>query len=73
MFEAKALVIVPKPNKDRTGYVIDMCPLVLCEDCKWYQKIGSERPERRCAILHVDTGLGWFCADGEKRTDVKGE
>lgn len=63
MAEAEAWVMIPKLDKDKTGCVLDMRPLVLCKDCK---KQGSYD----CHITSL-TGQtssdDWFCADGERK------
>ena len=62
MAEAEAWVMIPKLDKDRTGCVLDMRPLVLCKDCKHYK-------DSKCFYTMRRYGLkdDWFCADGEKR------
>lgn len=62
MGKAEAWVMVPKMTIDKTGVDIDMHPLVLCEDCKYYDGNGTCM-KNGIALL---TGH-WFCADGERR------
>ena len=64
MNEASAWVMIPKLDHDKTGCVLEMHPLVLCKDCKWFSEKGF--------CKHPDGGAGnirpadWFCADGER-------
>jgi hypothetical protein len=67
MAKADAWVIIPKLDKDKTGCVLDMRPLVLCKDCKNYDrdenmKLGT------CLENGVCSTPDWFCADGERRS-----
>lgn len=61
---ADAWVMIPRLDKDKTGCVLEMHPLVLCKDCKWFSEKGF--------CKHLDGGAGnirpadWFCADGER-------
>lgn len=63
MAEAEAWVMIPKLDKDKTGCVLEMHPLVLCKNCKWFSEKGI--------CKHPDGGAGnvrpadWFCADGK--------
>ena len=70
MAEAEAWVLIPKLDKDKTGCVLDMHPLVLCKDCKyWYfadNRIPCER-ENVCGRNGIVVTPDWFCADGERR------
>lgn len=72
MAEAEAWVLIPKLDKDKTGCVLDMRPLVLCKDCKyWYfadNRIPCER-ENVCGRNGIVVTPEWFCADGERRDD----
>lgn len=60
MAEAEAWVMIPKLDKDKTGCVLEMRPLVLCKDCKHAE---------HCEIYAGWDGkhLDWFCADGERK------
>ena len=62
MAKAEAWVMIPKLDKDKTGYVLDMRPLVLCKDCKHYK-------DGKCFYTMRRHGLedDWFCADGEHK------
>lgn len=69
MAEAEAWVMIPKLDKDKTGCIIDMRPLVLCKDCK----NANILPWLDNAIIckkHNYTGTRpeeFYCADGERR------
>lgn len=56
MADAGAWVIIPKLDKEKTGCVLDMRPLVLCKDCKYRLKCD----------YWIENGDYWFCADGER-------
>ena len=69
MSESEAWVMIPKLDKDKTGCILDMRPLVLCKDCKHYDKDPYCKGFGDCAgacdnlvKVHDD----WFCADGER-------
>lgn len=72
MAEAEAWVMIPKLDKDKTGCVIDMRPLVLCMDCRYGQYCTDGKTTYQCfkwnsgefGMLHKQN---WFCADGERR------
>lgn len=73
MAEVEAWVMIPKMDKDKTGCVIDMRPLVLCKDCKHRtRRICNNIELWECEhIRYKQTKCGvtddWFCADGEAR------
>ena len=62
MTEASAWVMIPKFDKDKTGIVLEIHPLVLCKDCRYYHGKNEE-----CGAIGFYPPSGdWFCADGEK-------
>ena len=69
MAEAEAWVMIPKLDKDKTGCVIDMRPLVLCKDCKYWHESLSEKGYGDCGQANGLTAkpAEWFCADGESK------
>ena len=42
MAEAEAWVMIPKLDEKKTGCVLEMKPLVLCKDCKHWDKTTRE-------------------------------
>ncbi len=65
MAEAEAWVMIPKLDDKKTGCVLEMHPLVLCKDCKYW----SKEFDMNC-LKHsgwFQTTPDWFCADGERR------
>ena len=65
MTKAEAWVMIPKLDKDKTGCVLEMHPLVLCNGCKHYSDETGI-----CDLYHVHGyAKTWFCADGERRDD----
>jgi len=60
MAESKAWVMIPILEEDGKTCVLDIRPLVLCEDCKHYK-------DGKCFYTMRRHGLkdDWFCADGE--------
>ena len=67
MAEAEAWVLIPKLDKDRTGCVLDMHPLVLCKDCIYWEKYDDVSNIGNCKLLNRNKRRCWFCADGESR------
>ena len=69
MAEAEAWAMIPKLDKDKTGCVLEMYPIVLCKDCK--HSCGRGRGMYCQFIECGKTGAfhkeDWFCADGEER------
>lgn len=60
MAESESWVIIPKLDKDKTGCVLEMRPLVLCKDCKFYTD------PQICPVFGMDRCDDWFCADGKR-------
>jgi len=58
MAEAEAWVIIPKLDKDKTGCVFDMRPLVLCKDCKYH----DEEDGKTSVIAETDRMIGFVLA-----------
>ena len=75
MAESEAWVMIPKLDKDKTGCVLEMKPLVLCKDCRWGEPTKNAYDEDRIICGNDDTYVdryitvpaNWFCADGERR------
>ena len=68
MAEAEAWVMIPKLDKDGTGCVLDMRPIVLCKNCVFYEKGGCGNTDSDSPCKNIlDVKPNWFCADGEKR------
>ena len=63
MAEHEAWVMIPKLDKDKTGCVIDMRPLVLCKNCKFRYK---DEVSYVCVLTGNLRKADWFCADGER-------
>lgn len=63
MTEAEAWVMIPKLDKDKTGCVLDIRPLVLCKDCKHHRKDTCSAG----AGIAYPPPDDWFCADGEQK------
>ena len=70
MAEAEAWVMIPKMDKDKTGCVIDMHPLVLCKDCIHWDKGHTEECDNSDSVCFHNGWCkpNWFCADGERRS-----
>lgn len=67
MAEAKAWVLIPKLDKDKTGCVLDMRPLVLCKDCKHWDAKKNECNNINSYMQYRPCFGDWFCADGERK------
>ena len=64
--KAKAWCMIPHGKKD--GIEIEMKPLVLCEDCRWYESGENDVDAWKwCRAHRKDVYPKFFCADGEKR------
>lgn len=69
MNEASAWVMIPRLDKDKTGCVLEMHPLVLCKYCRHYSDGFCYNPntyfddKKTCG----NTAPDWFCADGEMK------
>ena len=61
MAKEKAWVIVPSVDEEK-GYLIDIYPLILCEDCKFYHSDSCQ-----CNWSQDVDHDNWFCADGERK------
>lgn len=64
MAEAEAWVMIPKLDKDKTGCILDMRPLVLCKDCK--HRPTQTQPGKAGFILNFPDGslCPAQCSDG---------
>ena len=62
--KAKAWVMIPHNEKNEV--VVEMKPLVLCEDCKWYKDNGATA-ECWLPCQEMSMPQKWFCASGEER------
>ncbi len=81
MAEAEAWVIIPKLDRNKTGCVLDMRPLVLCKDCKHRPIMPKDHtdgfdlkfPDNKCSCQCEDGWYSWypednwFCANGERK------
>ena len=73
MAKAEAWVMIPKLDDKKTGCVLEMKPLVLCKDCKWWKDGLCEsddvaRKINDCGCYpDFRTDSDWFCYDGERR------
>lgn len=75
MAEAKAWVIIPKSVNKGTECVLEMLPLVLCKDCKHFERIPRESVydchEYYCHnLLDYVPSPDWFCPNGEVKEDA---
>ena len=70
MAESEAWVMIPLLKNNGTECVLDMRPLVLCKDCKHYNKSENDNVSE-CMIQmgYFPTTDNWFCADGERKTE----
>lgn len=42
--------------------------VVLCKDCKWWEK-QADSPQGRCFLNHTYPTGGWFCGNGRERRE----
>lgn len=66
MAVAKAWCMIPYSNKKSDEVIIDMRPLVLCENCKWWKDNGATA-NQWVPCQEMQTPRNWFCASGEER------
>ena len=70
MAEAKAWVIIPKMDKSKTGCILEMHPLVLCKNSKYFKHCEGDRMncnEYYCHnLLDYVPSPDWFCPNGEE-------
>ena len=64
MAEAEAWVMIPKLDKDKTGFTLNMLPLVLCKDCQHW---NEEDHDCNIKAGHFTAPPDWFCADGKRK------
>lgn len=64
--KAKAWCMIPHSKKD--GIEIEMKPLVLCGECKYWKDNGADAT---CWLPCQEMSMpqNWFCASGEKRSE----
>lgn len=59
---------------DDISPTIDAVPVVRCKDCAYGTKVkngcGEDVVECSLDMEHLCHSPNWFCADGEKKTDV---
>ena len=69
MAEAEAWAMIPKLDKDKTGCVLEMHPIVLCKVCRHYGYKDMTNVDGFCYCLkrHEYPNPDWFCADGERK------
>ena len=76
MATAEAWVIIPKLDKDKTGCVLDMRPLVLCKDCIHHvDTVDDYDYKSKCPCFCSGDEYyswvpddDWFCPKGERRS-----
>ena len=61
-----AFVIIPHSKNKGTEVELEIQPLVLCKDCKYW-----DEDEHNCNIKigWFACGPAWFCADGRSRDE----
>ena len=67
--EEVAWVMIPKLDKDKTGCVLDVRPLVLCKDCIYWDKGHTEECDNSDSVCFHNGWCKpyWFCADGVEK------
>ncbi len=63
--------------EDEAFPAADVRPVVLCRDCKHWEAgwtpRGVSEGRHYCALLDLFPSADWYCSDGEKEADMKGE
>lgn len=68
MEKADAWVMIPVAENNGKECSLDICPLVLCKNCKHYLlPDGESRGECMAKAGWFPVDADWFCADGESR------
>ena len=68
MAKAKAWCLIPHSRDKGTTVEIEMLPLVLCKDCKYYQDNNDGYPNPECRWNHDETpNPDDFCSFGEEK------
>lgn len=47
---------------------VDVVPVVMCKECKWWTK-QEKSIQGRCALAGTYPTGGWYCGNGERRDD----
>lgn len=64
MVKSEAWAIIP--ITENGDVVLDMQPIVLCKNCKYYD---AKAEWLKCKAHHAPESQNWFCADGERKDD----
>ena len=66
---AEAIVLIPKSANKGTEIQMDVLPLVLCTDCKWWHESETHKGYGDCGQANGITlkSSDWYCADGERQ------
>ena len=68
MEKADAWVMIPVAENNGKECSLDICPLVLCKNCKHYLlPDGESRGECMAKAGWFPVDADWFCADGERK------
>lgn len=66
----EAWAMIPKIDKDKTGVILEIHPIVLCKNCKYGESVKNAKgePMIECALCNKEwlKEPDWFCADGER-------
>lgn len=70
MAEAKAIVVIPRMDKSKTGVIMDVHTLVQCKDCQFGEIIKvNGKTLVACERERKARPLDWFCGDGEGKVE----
>ena len=64
--KAKAWCMIPHSKKD--GIEIEMKPLTLCCECKYWKNSGTDATFW-LPCQEMSTQPDWFCANGERKDE----
>lgn len=65
MAKAEAWIMIPILDMDKTGCDLNIYPLVLCKNCKYFSSPADGVPF--CEHIKKFVDVNWFCGDGERR------
>ena len=70
MAEAKAIIVIPRMDKSKTGVIMDVHQLIQCKDCIHWDRSVKQCGNSDCICYYAGTcEPNWFCGDGEGKIE----
>jgi len=75
MAELKPMVIIPKPDNDKSEIPVEIYTLIMCKDCRYWLPLNrfdsDYHPGRgECELNSWIRDADWFCGDAEPNKEV---